>query len=92
MGDRAAIQEQIKIQGEVVRKLKAEKADKDTVGNFTKLTIRAWDSRSYRPQVERTEVSLTNCSLVVGPFTLVKWTSFVAYIGINEIDSKKCSL
>ncbi|KAL4229742.1 hypothetical protein ACF0H5_010131 [Mactra antiquata] len=31
MEDRAAVQEQIKTQGEVVRKLKAEKADKDTI-------------------------------------------------------------
>ena len=32
MADRAAIQEEIKKQGEVVRKLKAEKAEKDLVG------------------------------------------------------------
>ena len=29
---KAEIQEQIKTQGEIVRKLKAEKADKETVG------------------------------------------------------------
>lgn len=32
MADKATVQEEIKKQGEIVRKLKAEKADKDLVG------------------------------------------------------------
>ena len=39
--DRAAVQEEIKKQGEIVRKLKAEKAGKDKVGSVNNSDLNA---------------------------------------------------
>ena len=39
--DRAAVQEEIKKQGEIVRKLKAEKAGKDKVGSVNTKDLKA---------------------------------------------------
>jgi hypothetical protein len=46
MADRAAIQEEIKKQGEVVRKLKAEKAAQEKVDYYANLT------KSHSPEAE----------------------------------------
>lgn len=48
MEDKAQIQEAIKVQGEVVRKLKSEKASKEQVSLYTLLSHHGWIGYSMR--------------------------------------------